>query len=290
MRFIYITDIHGDVNKYEKILEIAIKEKIKYIIDGGDMLPKKINRLEGQPIYLKKFLKKYFDKLKKHNITYLGMLGNDDIFPMDKMFNDLCKKYDNIHNIASNKIELENYEFIGMNFILDHPFGCKDRVVMEDNFIFQNQLSTPFFYSEKGDRIEVPNWFEYATNKLPKMKDILNQLPLPVNNQKSVYIMHMPPADLKLGQLLYQDLDIGSKDISNFIEEKQPLLTMHGHIHESPDTKTGKWINLIKNTTCIQPGQTEIDSNILIYADIDLDNKKYTREKINLDFEINETD
>ena len=44
-------------------------------------------------------------------------------------------------------------------------------------------------------------------------------------------------AGLRLGQLLYQDLDIGSVDIYEFLKAKQPLLSLHGHIHESPDTE-----------------------------------------------------
>ena len=55
--------------------------------------------------------------------------------------------------------------------------------------------------------------------------------------------MHMPPASLHLGQLQYPALDIGSVDIYYFLKEKQPLLSLHGHIHECPDTQKGKWIN-----------------------------------------------
>ncbi len=281
MRFLYITDLHGDKNKYEKILAIALENDIKLIVDGGDMLPKHCKRMEEQPRFVKEYLKDYFDKLKENNITYIGMLGNDDILPIDKDFNELCNLYNNVNNIASSKINVEGYDFIGMNYILDHPFGCKDRVVMEDNYVFQRQLSSAFLSSEKG-HIEIPNWFEYATSQLPKMENKLNDLPISSNYEKTIFIIHMPPANLKLGQLLYQDLDIGSVDIYNFIQEKQPLLTLHGHIHESPDTETGKWINSINNTTCIQPGQSEVNNDILIYVDIDLENKKYTREVISI--------
>ena len=34
--------------------------------------------------------------------------------------------------------------------------------------------------------------------------------------------MHMPPAGLRLGQLRYQDLDIGSVDIYEFLKETLP--------------------------------------------------------------------
>ena len=57
------------------------------------------------------------------------------------------------------------------------------------------------------------------------------------------------------------------------------------HSHESPDTKTGKWINTIDNTTCIQTGQTELNDKILIYADIDLDNKIFKREGIEVQYD-----
>ena len=92
--------------------------------------------------------------------------------------------------------------------------------------------------------------------------------------------MHMPPARLRLGQLLYQDLDIGSVDIYNFLKEMQPLFSLHGHIHESPDTEKGKWCNQIDNTICIQTGQTELFDSEMIYAEIDLQHQEFKREVI----------
>ena len=81
---------------------------------------------------------------------------------------------------------------------------------------------------------------------------------------------------------LYQDLDIGSVDIYEFLKSKQPLLSLHGHIHESPDTEKGTWINQIQHTVCIQPGQMELDSRDMVYAEIDLQRKEYVRQIINV--------
>ena len=50
------------------------------------------------------------------------------------------------------------------------------------------------------------------------MCGILKELPEPESPKKTVYVMHMPPAGLRLGQLLYQDLDIGSVDIYEFLK------------------------------------------------------------------------
>ncbi len=38
-----------------------------------------------------------------------------------------------------------------------------------------------------------------------------------------------------------------------WIENRQPLLTLHGHIHESPDL-SGRWAERIGSTICVNPG------------------------------------
>jgi len=43
------------------------------------------------------------------------------------------------------------------------------------------------------------------------------------------------------------DVHVGSVAIRELIEEKQPLLTLHGHIHEST-RRTGKWKQRIGRT------------------------------------------
>ena len=282
MKILYVTDLHGDKNKYKKILEIAIEEDIKVIVNGGDMLPKQCDRHREQPLFINDFLKEYFIQLQKHHIVYLAMLGNDDLLAVDDLFDELCSQFDNIYNIANKKVCIHGFEFIGMNFILDHPFGCKDRVVTEDYYIPQKQLSHVAGTSNEYGYDTIDNWLSYSQSHLPHMCDILNDLPKPHNLQKTIYIMHMPPAGLRLGQLLYQDLDIGSVDIYEFLKKQQPLLSLHGHIHECPDTEKGKWINQILHTTCIQTGQTELFDAHMTYALLDLQNKTYERHVIEI--------
>lgn len=277
MKLLYVTDLHGDKNKYSKILEIAVEKGIDIIVNGGDMLPKQCNRHEEQPRFIKGFLNDYFKECKKYQIRYLCMLGNDDLQSLDHLFESVCEKYNNIYNIAGKKVTIGDYEFIGMNDILDHPFGCKDRVISEKGYIPQRQLSPVAGISNKYGYDEIYDWLEYSATELPYMCDVLSELPKPCNVRKTVYIMHMPPAGLRLGQLRYQDLDIGSMDIYHFLKEKQPLLSLHGHIHECPDTQKGKWMNQIHETTCIQPGQTELYDDKMVYVEVDLSNEKYER-------------
>lgn len=278
MKILYVTDLHGDKEKYRRTLELAIEKEINVIVNGGDMLPKLGERHLEQPEFIKGFLLDYFVELQDNNIIYLTMLGNDDLLTVDVLFEDVCSEFENVHNIAGKKIYIDGYEIIGMNYILDHPFGCKDRVITETRYIPQRQLSPFAGISNEYGYDRIFNWFEYSRTELSQMCDVLDGLPAPENPQKAIYVMHMPPAGLKLGQLLYQDLDIGSADIYDFLKVKQPLLTLHGHIHESPDTEKGTWINQIGRTTCIQPGQTELYDSKMVYVEMELRNKKYLRQ------------
>ena len=218
----------------------------------------------------------------EHRTVRVNMLGNDDLLSVDNLFEQTCGGFANVHNIAGKKIRIDEYEFIGMNQILDHPFGCKDRVVTETDYIPQRQLSLFAGISNEYGYDRIFDWLEYSKTELPLMCGILKELPEPESPKKTVYVMHMPPAGLRLGQLLYQDLDIGSVDIYEFLKAKQPLLSLHGHIHESPDTEKGSWMNQIGTTTCIQPGQTEFGDSSMVYAEIDLKSGVYARRIVNI--------
>jgi Icc-related predicted phosphoesterase len=78
-------------------------------------------------------------------------------------------------------------------------------------------------------------------------------LPKSITTNKTIFISHCPPAGVGLD--LVENGFAGSKVISQYILDKQPLLSLHGHIHESPN-RSGKWFNYIDKTLCIQPGQT----------------------------------
>jgi Icc-related predicted phosphoesterase len=83
----------------------------------------------------------------------------------------------------------------------------------------------------------------------------------------------MPPANIGL-DVCWSDEKVGSQAIYKFIEKNQPLLTLHGHIHESP-AKSGVWKAKVGKTISVQPGQLKPDS--VSYVIIDLAKMKLER-------------
>lgn len=269
MRFIYACDIHGDKYKYEKLLEIANKGNIKYMVFGGDLLPKFCSdRYNEQKIFINEYLNNYFKKLKENNIKCICILGNDDLEELDNVFEELCSKYDNVYNIDNKKADLEDISFIGLSKVLDHPFGCKDRVVIENNLKMQKQLSKIVYVEKCKKMLSIDEWQEYRKS-IARMEDILEKLPKGNKDKKVIYVFHNPPFGIGLDVCINKE-QVGSKAITKFLESSNAYMSLHGHIHESYRV-TGIWKNELKGTTCIQTGQTEIGNKNMFYAIIDTD-------------------
>lgn len=273
MRFIYACDIHGDTNKYEKLFQKAKEENIEYIVLGGDLLPKRGIRVIIQPEFIKGFLNEYFKKLNDNNIKCILIPGNDDLEKFDIQINELCKRYINIYNIDNKKVDIENVSFIGLSKVLDHPFGSKNRVLVEENLKMQPQLSEDIYINKDTAIITIEEWEKYRQTNIDKMEDILSNLPKADKEKKAIYVFHNPPYGVGL-DVCANGLQVGSKAIMRFLEDSNSYMSLHGHIHESPRI-SGLWYNELGKTICIQPGQTELGERKCYYVIIDTElNKK----------------
>lgn len=278
MKLLYVTDIHGIEWKHEKIFQIASSLKPDVVINGGDMLPFKGNLLL-QGNYITGFLDDYFARFEAMKVYYLGLLGNDDLGIFDDLFQKTCDKYSHVFNMAQAKFQIpgSNYEFIGMNWVSDLPFGLKDRARKDTkDFEHPKQIGKQYL-SIPGGFKRLEDWLSYAEN-LPTIEDELRKLVKPSDMNNTIYIFHNPPANLDL-DVTHDGKKVGSKAEYIFLKENQPKLSLHGHIHESPDA-SGKWHSQIGDTDCIQPGQFQQDADSLIYVLIDLKTMKLERKLV----------
>jgi len=266
MKLLFTTDLHGVKWKYDQIYELAKSLKVDVIINAGDMLPMKPNFFK-QDDFIKSYLDSYFLRLDAEEILYLCFLGNDDLRIFDDLFESTCNKYAFIKNLTQKTFKVRNLEFIGFNWIPDLPFGLKDRCRKDNkDFKFPKQIGKAILSNPSGLK-EIDDWFSYA-NTLPTIKDELDQLARPIFMENAIYIIHSPPSRLDL-DVLNDGQKVGSEAVYNFLKENQPLISFHGHVHESPNISK-KWYSNLGRTLCIQPGQSEIYENFLIYVIIDL--------------------
>ncbi|MDA8122805.1 MAG: metallophosphoesterase [Deltaproteobacteria bacterium] len=250
--FLYVTDLHGNRWKYERTLALARELRAFLVVNGGDMFPHG-RMYDEQGRFLRDFLDPHLALYQSAGIRYLGMPANDDLGVLDPLFESMCDKHSLVANIAGKRVAVGPQDFIGMNLVSDFPFRLKDRARMDTKeFAFPPQFGAGIL-SRPGGWEEIPDWPAHART-LPTIEDELVALPEPRDRGRAVYVIHGPPAGLGL-DVCRGGVAVGSAATHRFLSERQPLLSLHGHIHESPE-ESGAWKATVGATVCIQPGQS----------------------------------
>jgi Icc-related predicted phosphoesterase len=95
--------------------------------------------------------------------------------------------------------------------------------------------------------------------KYRTIADDLKELAAGGDLSRRIFLFHTPPYQTKLdraaldGKMIDHvplDVHIGSIAVRRFIERRQPLLALHGHVHESARL-TGGWMDRIGKTVCL---------------------------------------
>ncbi len=223
---------------------------------GGDLLPSGMFAFTSKSLassdFIEDILKKGFIDLKnKLGTDYpevFLILGNDDGRADESIFIEYEKlgiwKY-----IHGKKIEFQGYSIYGYSYVPPTPFMLKDW----ERYDVSRYVDPGCFPPEEGA-------FSVEVNKklipFQTIKKDLEELTKDDDLSKSIFLFHSPPyqthldraaLDGKMFEHVPLDVNVGSIAIKRFIEERKPMLTLHGHIHESTSI-TGYWQQKIGNT------------------------------------------
>ncbi len=274
--FLFVTDLHGNRRKYERTLELAIESNAWMVINGGDMYPH--GRIhQDQERFLREFLDPHFARYQAAGIRYFGFPANDDLRAHDPLFDEICSRYPLVENLGGRRVAAGEYAFLGLNLVTDFPFRLKDRARMDTaDFVLPPQFGAGLLSLPEGWE-EIPDWGSYART-LPTIEQELAALPAPGDPDRAVYVLHGPPAGLGL-DVVRGGQAVGSRATARFLERIRPRLSLHGHIHESPE-ESGIWQNRLGKTVCIQPGQSAAG---LTVVEGDLEEMRFVRRILPVD-------
>jgi len=260
MRFLYATDLHGDIRKYDMIYSYAKENRINLIHLGADLLPKNSEILKIQKKFVKGFLKDYYARAKEDGKILLAFWGNDDIYSRKPYFRDYGQLLD------ETPYEKDGYTFTAYGYVPDFPFGLKTacKLDYEGWVVNQPYLTNPVDINESGF-CQITDIHEYFLKKGTLETDLKS---FPGGNN-IIAAIHCPPDSSGL-DVCRDNRRVGSRSITRWIHAKQPLLVLSGHIHESP-AMSGIWKEKIGDTLVIQPGQ-ELNSAVFVLIEIN-DNK-----------------
>jgi Icc-related predicted phosphoesterase len=260
MKCVYTSDLHGETHLYQELLELSIASTAEIIALGGDLLPsfppskRYEDMIPNQKMFTDEFLFPFFKKILETTLVRQIFLipGNWDAgYPY--LFTELIE---GIIDLSQKNFRFKNgYELIGYPFVPPTPFRPKDYEKMDDPEAPWPPQKNPSYIrsSEQKDQLSAVDPFVYLRGR-ETIRDDLSRLPKPLDQKRAIYIMHSPPFGTKL-DVIQGGKSAGSRSIKVFIKETQPLLTLHGHIHESSEI-SGTYFDCIGETVCINPGQS----------------------------------
>ena len=255
MKILYTSDLHGRIDFYQEIIALSRMREINAVILGGDMLPKGSSfkeSLKAQIHFIENPFRQFLIQLKKNvDASLYIILGNDDWAATLPIFQKM-EKDRLLHLLHNQTFQLsDELIIVGYPYVPPTPFSMKDfekRDLIDDLPI----LTTGHPAVSTSGFIEKINESVYFSQQCSIEEDMA-VLPRPQSHQKAIYVMHAPPFCTALDRLT-DGKSIGSKAIRNFIDKEQPAITLHGHVHESPEVSGTYW-QKIRETLSINPGQ-----------------------------------
>jgi len=245
LKCMFVSDLHGNTKKIEKLIHTIKKEKPDIAFFGGDLLPnsygKNIEKYVEKNIFLE------IKKLKDITKIFL-ILGNDDPRIFEELFIQADK--DKTINYAHDKtIKVKDLFVTGYSYVPPTPFQLKDW----EKYDVSRYVDVGAVSPEQGFRTIEINDDKKRYSTISEDLEVLSKKSPP---DKTIYLFHSPPYDsyLDLADLHGKKIDhapvdvhVGSIAIQRFIKNKKPFLTLHGHVHESARL-SGKWMQKFGDT------------------------------------------
>jgi uncharacterized protein len=261
VKVLFVTDLRGDPEKYRRIEELAIRERVVAVLNGGDMYPRgpELHRLQAR--FIDEVLASHLERLGDAGIHFLGVPGNDDLKALDARFAEACARARTAQAIAGARTVLGRFEFIGFSLVADGPFRLKDRCRRDQRSSPPSPQKGTALLSEGSGFREVPDW-PHHLESLPTLDEELDRLPRPEEPSRAVCLFHAPPAGVGLDRS-GEGRDVGSRAVHRYIMKTRPRMSLHGHAPKSPEVSQ-VWCTRIGRTVSIQPGAREDLLGVLI--------------------------
>lgn len=262
MKLIYTSDLHGDRFLYDELLRLVARERdADALLLGGDLFVH-TRKVSDQLRFIDSYFLQFAKEIKLDilfipgNIDWPASIIQLEQLGLPKLIRQLGLKsylYKNIH--------LSGYGMVPPTPLSRKDFEARD---LESDKIHSQEGA--YLSSISGTIKPIPP--DYFMTK-PSMEEQVRK----IDPKSSIWLCHTPPYGGKL-DVSWRHSHLGSKALTNQIKKGQPLLSLHGHIHESP-LLSGSWIEKIGATYCINPGRNdqhlhavliELDENGILYS------------------------
>jgi Icc-related predicted phosphoesterase len=263
MKVLFTSDLHGKKHLYQETASLAVQSGADCIILGGDLFPTHVGKplglitgnadfqegLTAQYRFIDEFLAPFLDQFMKNHphVRLVYTPGNHDwYFAIERMKRNLPDAVC-LHLSSS---AWSGITFFGYGCVTDSSFWVKDYARRDRKEDLPHPSRYALVSTETG--LQFSRDGDYAWRH-GSIEEELSPISIP-DPSRTVCIFHCPPYDTGL-DTLYNGKPIGSRSVRVFIERHQPLVSLHGHIHESP-SMSGFFSTRLGTTLGINPGHS----------------------------------
>ncbi len=251
-RCLFVSDLHGREGRYRRLYGLLEAQAPRILLLGGDLLPA---GPPGPAAFARQALAGGFRRLRRRlGSRYPEVLlipGNDDPRSVEPLL--LEGEEEGLWRYMHGRKErIDGRAFYGYACIPPSPFLLKDW----ERYDVSRHVDVGCVGPTEGRRT-VPVRREEIERSTIETE--LQALAGREDLTEAVLLFHAPPYDSALDRAALDgrtvefaplDVHVGSIAVRRFIERRQPLLTLHGHIHESARL-TGSWRERIGRTWCL---------------------------------------
>jgi Icc-related predicted phosphoesterase len=234
---LFATDLHGNRAAYDRLFSLEADA----IVLGGDLLPYPLKRGGDLLELQRRFVEDYLSAKMATRACY-WIPGNDD---WASVLGPLEKSGASLH--GRSVPFLDGFSIAGYGCVPITPFGMKDFDRVDVPGWEPRQLPKSCLWSSASGITAVPLG---AVTERPSIEADLTRLATLSDPSRTVYVVHSPPFATTLDRLQGGPTPIGSRALRKFIEDRQPPLSLHGHVHESPG------VERLGRTVCVNPGDS----------------------------------
>ncbi|MCY0860438.1 MAG: metallophosphoesterase [Sulfolobaceae archaeon] len=300
VRILFTSDLHGSDVAFRKFLNAGKMYNANVLIIGGDVAGKALVPIVDlgngtyqieEKVIDKSFLAEKIREFSKQGLYYV-IISKEEYKEMQEN-EEVVRKYfkEAMINKLREWIKIADERYADSNIPIYINLGNDDPI-----YLFDVISESKVMKKCEGEIIRIKDKYEMISfgyaNPTPwhtprEMEDekiyeeLKKQMEKVQNPETTILNVHPPPfnTNLDLAPLLDKDLKpvvrggeivmqhVGSQGVRKIIEEYQPLLGLHGHIHES------RAFDKIGKTIVINPG-SEYGEGILHAALVILENEK----------------
>lgn len=257
---LFASDLHGRPHRYRRLLATVAAERPAALLLGGDLLPGLGGLAHGPGDagagdFFESVLAAGLRRLR----TALGGMyprvfvipGNDDPRELEPRLMQGADEglWEYVHG---KRVQFGGYTLYGYACIPPSPFRLKDW----ERYDVSRYVPPGCVSPEEGAlsaalEPELMRWSTISGD----LQDLVGDDDL----SEALLLLHTPPHDTCLDRAALDgmsidhvplDLHVGSIAVRRLIDERQPLVTLHGHVHESARL-TGQWRQQLGRTWCL---------------------------------------